>query len=55
MTYEEALKKVYECRDWSDGYIVEKDGEYKVAYNGHDLECAMTYGWKFVGLSKKEK
>ena len=55
MTYEEALKKAYECRDWSEGYIVEKDGEYKVAYNGHDLECAMNYGWKFVGLSKKEK
>lgn len=53
MTYEEAVEKAKRDSDWSDGYIVEKDGEYKVAYNGHDLECAMTYGWKFVGLSKE--
>lgn len=52
MTYEQAIKKAYECKNWSDGYIVEKDGEYEVAYNGHDLECAMANGWKFVGLSK---
>ena len=31
---------------------VEKDGNYEVAYNGHDLECAMANGWKFVYLSK---
>ncbi len=31
---------------------VEKDGDYEVAYNGHDFECAMVEGWKFVGLSK---
>lgn len=52
MTYEQAVEKAYECKDWSDGYVVEKDGEYEVAYNGHDIECAMAEGWKFVGLSK---
>ena len=52
MTYEQAVEKAYRNRDWSDGYIVEKDGDYEVAYNGNDLECAMAYGWKFVGLNK---
>ena len=52
MTYEQAVEKAYRNRDWSDGYIVEKDGDYEVAYNGHDLECALAFVWKFVGLSK---
>lgn len=52
MTYEQAVEKAYRNRNWSDCYIVEKDGNYEVAYNGHDLECAMANGWKFVCLSK---
>lgn len=51
MTYEEAVEKAKRDSNWSDGYIVEKNGDYEVAYNGHDLEYAMTCGWKFVGLS----
>lgn len=49
MTYEQALKKAYQCKNWSDGYIVEKDGKYEVIYNGEDLERAKASGWKFAG------
>lgn len=52
MTYEQAVEKAFGNRDWSDGYIVEKDGDYEVAYTDNDIKCAMAYGWKFVGFNK---
>lgn len=52
MTYEQAVEKAYRNRKWSEGYIVVKDGEYEVAYNGNDLEIAKANGWKFVGINK---
>lgn len=53
MTYGQAVKKAYETRSWSEGYIVYKDGEYEVAYSGDDLECAKENGWEFVGTGEK--
>lgn len=55
MTYEQALKKAYQCKNLSDGYIVEKDGAYEVVCNGKDLERAKASGWKFAGGWKKIK
>lgn len=54
MTYEQALKKAYECKNWSDGYLVERNGEYEVAYSDEDLECAKAAGWKFAGGWKQK-
>ena len=55
MTYEQAKEKAYTIRSWSEGYIVEKDGEYEIAHNAEDLECAKENGWKFVGINKEEE
>lgn len=52
MTYEQAKEKAYRDRSWSEGYIVEKDGKYEVAYDGNDLENAKANGWKFAGINK---
>lgn len=49
MTHKQAVEKAYECKNLSDGFIVEKDGEYDVVYNDEDLERAKASGWKFAG------
>ena len=54
MTHKQAVEIAYECKNWSDGYIVEKDGEYDVAYSDEDLECAKAAGWKFAGCWKRK-